>query len=201
MRTRFSILFRLAVISLVGVVLWGTALGAFDVVVLDAGHGGEDGGAYRFNVAEKDMTLDLVMRLDTLLKDRGVKTVLTRKDDVFVPLEERANIANRYPNAVFVSIHFNAHADVGTTGLETYYLSPEGARFGNMVQAQLSRRFNTRDRGVKMSNLKVLRETKCPAILIECGFLTNRWENQRCAANWYRQILAEEIAKGILRYR
>lgn len=187
--------------GLLGVALGGTAGAAFDVVVLDAGHGGEDGGAYRFNVVEKDVTLDLVLRLDKLLRERGVKTVLTRKEDVFVPLEERANIANRYPNAVFVSIHFNAHADVNSTGLETYYMSPEGARFGNMVQSQLSRRFNTKDRGVKMNSLKVLRETKCPAILIECGFLTNRWENQRCNADWYRQILAEEIVKGILRYR
>jgi N-acetylmuramoyl-L-alanine amidase len=182
---------------------WAVAAvqGAFDVVVLDAGHGGEDGGAYRFNVTEKDLTLDLAKRVEKLLNDQGVKTVMTRTEDVLIPLEERAAMANRYPTAVFVSLHFNAHRDPGTTGLETYYLSQEGARFGRMVQEQLSRRFNTKDRGLKTNNLKVLRESKCPAILIECGFLTNRWENQRCAAGWYRQILAEEIVKGIMRFR
>lgn len=179
----------------------GAAQGAFDVVVIDAGHGGEDGGAYRFRATEKDLTLDLAKRLDHLLRENGIKTVMTRTEDVQVPLEERGAIANRYPNAIFVSIHFNAHRDADTTGLETYYLSPEGARLGSMVQAQLSRRFNTKNRGLKSNNLKVLRDSKCPAILIECGFLTNRWENQRCASAWYRQILADEISKAILRYR
>lgn len=178
----------------------GVAWGAPDMVVIDAGHGGEDAGAVRFNVQEKTLTLDLAKRLEKELERRAIRTVMTRSADVTVPLEGRALLANRYPTAIFVSIHFNSHRDPGVTGLETYYLSPEGARLGRMVQVQLSRRFNTKDRGLKLNNLKVLRDTKCPAILIECGFLSNRWENQRCVAGWYRQILAEEIAEAIQRY-
>ncbi|MEM0970546.1 MAG: N-acetylmuramoyl-L-alanine amidase [Verrucomicrobiota bacterium] len=174
---------------------------AFDVVVLDAGHGGLDAGATWFEIQEKHLTLDLANRLDVLLKERGVKTVLTRKTDEAVSLSNRAMIANRYPGAIFVSVHFNAHFVSTTTGIETYYLSDEGKKLGRMVQERLSRRFNTKDRGAKRSNLKVLRDTKCPAILIEGGFLSNRWENQRCQADWYRQILAEEIVEGLMRYR
>jgi len=174
---------------------------AFDTVIIDPGHGGIDAGAYWFGVKEKDLTLDLAKRLQKVLSVRGLKTVLTRTEDVPVSLDERASIANRHPTAVFVSLHFNAHVSHDITGIETYYLSPEGARFGRMVQSLLARRLNSRDRGLKRNNLKVLRDTRAPAILIECGFLSNRWENQRCAAGWYRQILAEEIAEGILRYQ
>lgn len=199
--TPFSHLFRQWLLGVALLAAGGFAQAGFDVVVIDAGHGGDDAGAFWFRVTEKNLTLDLAKRLEKALRERGVKTVMTRTEDVPVSFEARAALANRLPGAVFVSLHFNAHVDIGITGIETYYLSAEGARFGSKVHAQLSRRLNTRDRGVKLNNLKVLRDTKCPAILIECGFLSNRWENQRCAAGWYRQVLAEEIAEGILRYR
>lgn len=184
-----------------GIVFCGAiSANAFTTVVIDAGHGGEDPGSV-YGVLEKDLTLDLALRIEQLLKERGVNVVLTRREDVYVELGERAAIANKYPDTIFISLHFNAHPDRSISGIETYYMSPEGQKLGEMVQSQLTRKVNTKNRDVKKENLKVLRDTKCTAILIEGGFLSNRWENQRCSARWYRQILAEEIVAGIMRYR
>jgi N-acetylmuramoyl-L-alanine amidase len=178
----------------------GIAFG-FDTVVIDAGHGGVDPGSEWYGVKEKDLTLDLALRIEQILKDAGFETVLTRRTDVYVELGRRAEIANEYPDAVFISLHFNATPGSEITGVETYYLSDGGMRLAQVVHSHLMRKLNTRDRGVKRNSLKVLRDTKSMAILIEGGFLSNRWENQRCQAPWYRQILAEEIVAGLLSYR
>ena len=188
-------------LAALGLFLCGvSSANAFTTVVIDAGHGGEDPGSV-YGVFEKDLTLDLALRIEQLLKERGINVVLTRREDVYVELGERAAIANKYPDTIFISLHFNAHPDKSISGIETYYMSPEGQKLGQMVQSQLTRKVNTKNRGVKKESLKVLRVTQCTAILIEGGFLSNRWENQRCSARWYRQILAEEIVAGIMRYR
>lgn len=174
---------------------------AFTTIVIDAGHGGEDPGSFWFGTKEKDLTLDLAIRIEKLLQEREIRVILTRRTDVFVELEDRAVLANKYPDTLFISLHFNAHPDSAISGIETYYMSPDGQRLGDLVQKELTRRVNTKDRGVKKESLKVLRLTRCTSILIEGGFLSNRWEHQRCAAEWYRQILAEEIVEGVMRYR
>ena len=95
-------------------------------VVIDAGHGGTDNGATSRLGAEKDYTRDTAFRLEAILNAAGIKTVLTRRSDVFVDLYERAHIASLYPDYAFVSIHFNS-ASPEARGLETYCLSPRGA--------------------------------------------------------------------------
>lgn len=184
-----------------GVLAAAGAAQAFTTVVIDAGHGGEDPGSTWFDLLEKDLTLDLALRIEKLLKEKQIHVVLTRREDVYVELQERAKIANKHPDTIFISLHFNAHTKSETSGIETYYMSPEGERLGKMVQNEMTRRVNSKNRGVKKDGLKVLRDTKCTSILIEGGFLSNRWESQRCSAPWYRQILAEEIVEGIMRYR
>jgi N-acetylmuramoyl-L-alanine amidase len=184
--------------------LWLTGLcqgWSFDTVVIDPGHGGTDPGSEWFGVKEKDLTLDLGLRMERILQARGIKTVMTRRTDVFVDLGERAEIANRHREAVFISLHFNATVSGDITGVETYYLSEGGLRLAEVVHSHLMRKLNTRDRGVKRNSLKVLRDTKGMSILVEGGFISNRWENQRCQAPWYRQILAEEIVAGLIRFR
>src|SRR5437870_8095124 len=97
----------------------------FTTVVVDAGHGGKDNGAYRrYGGAEKVATLDVAKRLDRKLRESQLKTVLTRSSDVFVPLDERVAIENSQKNAIFVSIHFNDSRRRGIHGFETYYHSP-----------------------------------------------------------------------------
>src|SRR5947199_3189855 len=100
----------------------------FATVVVDAGHGGKDNGAYRrFGGAEKIATLDVAQRLDRKLRESQLKTVMTRSSDVFIPLDERVAIENSQKNAVFVSIHFNDSRRRGIRGFERYYHS--GASF------------------------------------------------------------------------
>tara|TARA_R110002096_G_scaffold403766_3_gene601309 strand:+ start:2581 stop:3162 length:582 start_codon:yes stop_codon:yes gene_type:complete len=173
----------------------------FDTVVLDPGHGGLDAGSYWYGIKEKDLALDLGKRMRTILEEKGIRVVMTRETDVYPELSARAALANKETNAIFVSLHFNAVSKNDITGIEVFHMSAEGEKLGYMVQNELTRRLNTKNRGVKRENLKVLRDTKCTSILIEGGFLSNRWECQRCAAPWYRQILAEEIVQGLMRYR
>src|SRR5881397_4197571 len=97
-------------------------------VVIDAGHGGHDrGGIPGQRIAEKDMTLDVAQRLRNVLAASGYRVVMTRDTDVFVPLGTRVAIANSYPNAIFVCIHFNSATRAGANGIETYFYSTESA--------------------------------------------------------------------------
>lgn len=189
-----------------GTVALGTAdlKGArFKRVVIDPGHGGRDNGSKWYGVAEKTLTLDLANRIKKILDAKGVPTTLTRTTDVFMELDERAAVANRQSDAIFVSVHFNAHRDRSIKGIETFYYpgSTQGRVLATYIQGELGKRIKTRNRGVKPARLKVLRATKGSAVLVECGFISNRWECQRCASTWFRQVLAEEIVEGILRYR
>src|SRR5215472_17220767 len=96
----------------------------FSTVVVDAGHGGKDSGAFRrYGSPEKMVTLDVAERLNRKLRESQLKTVMTRSSDVFIPLDERVNIENSQKNAIFVSIHFNDSRRRGIRGFETYYHS------------------------------------------------------------------------------
>jgi len=171
-------------------------------VIIDPGHGGKDPGSLGFGLKEKNLTLDLAKKLESILKRRGIAASLTRQSDVFVPLEKRARLANQSSHTIFVSLHFNAHVDRSIGGTETFYWpgSTTGRRLASYVQGELGHRLAARNRGFKPEKLKVLETSKGTAILVECGFISNRWECQRCGADWYRMILAEEIAQGIQRY-
>ena len=176
----------------------------FSRVVIDPGHGGKDPGSRWYGITEKDITLDVAKRLSEVFQGKNIPSVLTRTTDSYLTLEQRAIKSNKYSDAVLVSIHFNAHTNRSIKGIETFYYpgSASGRLLAGKVQKELGARIsNTNNRGIKAGRMKVLRLTKHPAILVECSFLSNRWECQRCAASWYRQIIAEEIAEGILNYR
>lgn len=171
-------------------------------VVLDPGHGGSDKGSNWYGVYEKSLNLDVAKRIEELLKEEtGITTVLTRRTDAFVSLEERVAISNREGNSIFVSIHFNGHVNRSITGIETfYYGSSRGRSLATKIQSSLMSRMKTKNRGVHSCMFKVLRTTKAPAALVECGFLSNSWERNRCNQAWIRQALADQIAKGIVAY-
>jgi N-acetylmuramoyl-L-alanine amidase len=202
MRTAFFIFSTVLMLGLA----WASPLGAaekFTRVVLDPGHGGKDPGSSGFGLVEKRLTLDLALRVEKILVGKGISVELTRRTDEFVEFEERARIANRAPDTLLVSLHFNAHTDRSISGTETLYWpgSEPGRELASYVQSELGRRLVTRNRGFRPERLKVLELSQATAILIECGFISNRWESQRCGAEWFRQILAEEIVQGLLRYR
>ena len=203
-------------------------LGEFKTVILDAGHGGHDRGAISSYGYEKDFALDVARNIKPLLEAQGLKVIMTRDRDVFVPLELRARIANSAKDAVFVSIHFNAtNSNPSAAGFEIFSLTPRGApstdddalalRFMNMeagspvdapslalsmsVYHSVVGHLPEYDRGIKRARFAVLRLTKIPAILVEGGFLTQRGESQLIAQSTWRQKLAQSIATGIIKYK
>ena len=167
-------------------------------VVIDAGHGGHDrGGIPGQRVAEKDMTLDVALRLSNVLSASGYRVVMTRSTDVFVPLGGRVAIANSYRNAVFVCIHFNATGRSGASGIETYFYSRDSLPLASAIHHYVTGGAPSANRGVRRRGYYVLRRTSIPAVLVECGFLTNPTEAAYAQSASYRQKLAEEIAAGI----
>jgi len=189
-------------------------------VIIDAGHGGKDGGAQvRGGIREKDLTLDIALRLERILKTRGYSTVLTRNEDIFVPLPDRALLANRIRGpAVFISIHFNQFRGKNTAGIETYHADHKSPPPGSWtwigffppvdpsvlgedlaaeVQRALLLQTGARDRGIRAKNLYVTRHTVHPAILVEGGFLSNRAEADLLHDATYAESLATGLADGI----
>jgi len=167
-------------------------------VVIDAGHGGHDrGGIPGQRISEKDMTLDVAQRLRNVLAASGYRVVMTRDSDVFVPLATRVAIANSYRNAIFVCVHFNATKRMGAGGIETYFYSRDSLPLASAVHYYVAGGAPSANRGVRRRGYYVLRKTSVPAVLVECGFLTNPTEGAYAQTASYRQKLAEEIAAGV----
>jgi N-acetylmuramoyl-L-alanine amidase len=174
----------------------------FSTVVVDAGHGGKDSGAYRrYGPPEKMITLDVAQRLDRKLRESQLRTVMTRSSDVFIPLDERVNIENAQKNAVFVSIHFNDSRRRGIRGFETYYHSGASFDLARRIQQKLMTIPHSANRGIHTANFRVLRNATCPAVLVECGFLSNRAEGNQTRDWEYRELLADRIAEAIVEQR
>src|ERR1700751_4836477 len=167
-------------------------------VVIDAGHGGHDrGGIPGQRVAEKVMTLDVAQRLRNVPQASGYRVVMTRDSDVFIPLGTRVAIANSYRNAIFVCIHFNATPRSSASGIETYFYSSQSLPLASAIHYYVAGGAPSANRGVRRRGFFVLRNTRIPSVLVECGFLTNPTEAQYAQTVAYRQKLAEEIARGV----
>jgi N-acetylmuramoyl-L-alanine amidase len=174
----------------------------FTTVVVDAGHGGRDSGAYRRSgPAEKVVTLDVATRLSRKLRDSQVNVVMTRTGDVFIPLDTRVDIENSTPNSIFVSIHFNDSRRRGVKGFETYYHSPYAAELAQNIQSKLCSLKGAVDRGVHTADFRVVRKALYPAVLVECGYLSNRSEGREARNGQYRELLADKIAHAIVEQR
>jgi len=172
----------------------------YNTVVIDPGHGGHDKGGQWGLVYEKHLALDTSLRLENELKKRGFKTVMTRRSDYFVTLPDRVRIASRYSNAIFVAIHYNYTWSNDANGLETYFTSPQSQPLAQSVHSSMMRRMRLLDRGVKFARFFVIKNTTCPSILVECGFVSNSAEREKMKSAWYRQGLAEGIAQGVQNY-
>jgi N-acetylmuramoyl-L-alanine amidase len=172
--------------------------GSSTTVVIDAGHGGHDrGGIPGQIVSEKEMTLDVAQRLKKALAASGYRVVMTRDSDVFVPLGTRVAIANSYANAIFVSIHFNSAKRSGAGGIETYFYNRESLPLASAIHYFVAGGAPSSNRNVRRRGYFVLRKATVPAVLVECGFLTNPTEAALAQTDSYRQKLAEEIAAGV----
>ncbi|MDD5349423.1 MAG: N-acetylmuramoyl-L-alanine amidase [Chthoniobacteraceae bacterium] len=196
-----------------------------DTIILDPGHGGGDSGATCLFGNEKTFALDVALRARDMLRAAKFRVYMTRSTDRFVPLEERAAIASRFPNALFISIHFNSSGN-GATGVETYTLAPRGvpsmATDGPSLSDLVPCTGNARDaenialacathatlvcnsamfdRGIKRARFVVLRDSAIPGVLIEGGFLSNPNDARRIANVLYRQQMAGSILQAVQNY-
>jgi N-acetylmuramoyl-L-alanine amidase len=143
------------------------------------------------------MNLDVAQRLKAILQANGYRVIMTRDSDVFIPLGTRVAIANSYRNAIFVCIHFNSASRSGANGIETYFYSSQSLALASAIHYRVAGGAPSLNRGVRRRGYFVLRRTTIPAVLVECGFLTNPNEAQYAQTSSYRQKLAEEIASGI----
>jgi len=174
----------------------------FNTVVVDAGHGGKDSGAYRrYSPPEKIVALDVAQRLNRKLRESQLKTVMTRNSDVFIELNDRVAIENAQKNAIFVSVHFNDSRRRGIRGFETYYHSGASSDLASQIQAKLMTIPNSSNGCVHTANFRVLRLASCPAVLVECGYLSNRSEGNKTRDWEYRELLADRIAEAIVEQR
>jgi len=130
-----------------------------------------------------------------------LKTVMTRNSDVFIELNDRVAIENAQKNAIFVSIHFNDSRRRKIRGFETYYHSGASFDLANQIQAKLMTIPNSANGGVHTANFRVLRNAACPAVLVECGYLSNRSEGNKTRDWEYRELLADRIAEAIVEQR
>lgn len=191
---------HLTLLALLAGSISGLFAGDFRTVVIDAGHGGQDVGGQWGRVYEKHLALDTAVRLERHLKNMGYRTVMTRRSDYFLTLPQRCQIANRYRDAIFVSIHFNYTWKQEVSGLETFYFNSEGQKIANQVQNSLIRFTRSIDRNEKFARFYVIRNTKMPSILVEGGFVSNEAERKRMKTARFREALARAVADGIRRY-
>lgn len=195
-------------------------------VFIDAGHGGDDGGCsspFR-SLHEKDLVLDLSLRVGELLKDEGLEVFYSRKDDKFVSLTDRGNLAEKCKADIFVAIHANSAGSKSARGSETYIMplanfqstaaesrisknaypgnkfDSLSASLGYSIHKYFPGHLGYTDRGLRHARYQVLRQAEYPAVLLECGFLSNDDDSRNLASNWYRDRLAERFATGIMEF-
>jgi N-acetylmuramoyl-L-alanine amidase len=170
-------------------------------VVIDAGHGDHDPGALGVgNYREKELNLIVARKVAVLLKAQNVKVIMTRVDDTFVELEERAAIANTARADLFISIHCDSAENRQATGSTVYISRTPSAkcrRLGNALSAQMEAA-DIESRGVKEQDYRVLVHTVAPAALVELGFISNRQEAAALARPLYQDRLAKAIVAGIV---
>lgn len=181
------------------------------VIVLDPGHGGDDfGGASKAKprTHEKFLCLSTAIMVKDHLQKNGYRVHLTRHNDSFLELQERVDLAHDKNSTIFVSLHYNTAPSADAQGIEVYYYDPkttskrtaESKKLAKLVLDGVVANAQTKSRGIKHGNFRVIRETKVPAILVEGGFLTNAAELKQLKSPTYLNKLAKGVAEGIDKY-
>jgi N-acetylmuramoyl-L-alanine amidase len=175
------------------------------IVVIDPGHGGSEPGAIHNGIEEKDLNLDIALRLNELLKSNKIKTYMIREDDSYVGLYERAYIANELDASLFLSIHNNAY-DKEYDGTMTLCYSKScdlgftGYDFAKIVHESLLKKLGTTDRDIiERQKLVVLRETKMPSVIAEIAFMTNKKDMENLQKESFRQKSAEALCEAVIK--
>lgn len=189
-------------------------------VIVDAGHGGDDGGAIGIDgTVEKDINLDIALKLEKILKFYGFNVIMTRTQDVMTcddgldSLRKRkiSDIHNRFelmrknPDAIFISVHQNKFEDSSQHGTQVFYSGNDerSKELAEAIQTSVTLTLQRKnDRVVKKSGsgIYLLYHAKIPAVLVECGFISNSDEEKKLKDESYRMKLAILIADGLLKY-
>lgn len=171
------------------------------VVVIDAGHGGTDPGAQRGYVKEKDLTLAIAQKVRDKLVENGVKVVMTRGDDTFIPLPERVSITNNTKPDVFLSVHINSLESTNDIhGIETYYQTDMSKALAQQVHDSLVTELTAPDRAIRKAKFYVINRAEVPAVLAEVGFISNKAERDKLVSEDYQEKIAGALAKGAILY-
>ncbi|MEI6536599.1 MAG: N-acetylmuramoyl-L-alanine amidase [Verrucomicrobiaceae bacterium] len=194
------------------------------MVVIDAGHGGQDSGTSGHGVEEKYSTLDIAKRVESRLKRLGISTHMTRDSDTYIELEDRSAMTAKLKAAAFISIHLNASTAAEVAGLETYFCSQRASGeaastharlthkssatvqdqrselLASMIQRRVCSTTGAADRGTRDSRLYVVLHSSCPAVLVECGYLTNVDESRLLKHDAYKEKLAMAVADSVRQY-
>lgn len=181
------------------------------IIVIDPGHGGSDAGAIGpSGVTEKSVSLAVSLKAQKLLTASGYQVVMTRTTDIDVAApgvsdatELQARVDKAPPNAaLFISVHCNAFSNTNANGIETYYApnAVKGSRLARLLNEELEKLGGLNNRGVKSARFYVMTHSKCPASLIELGFITNPREERLLASSDYQQKLAQAITNAVNRY-
>lgn len=175
------------------------------VVMLDAGHGGEDGGCIGAPVPEKEVNLEIALLVKTKLENLGYQVLMTRDTDTYMAKEDRVELANRLKPDIFVSIHQNDYEDTSISGIETWYDASDTARnskrLAQLVQQETQKSTNALERGLQDGKeLCVTGKTQMPACLVETGFLSNPEESVLLLDAAYQEKIADGIVSGIVLY-
>lgn len=189
-----------------------------NVIVIDPGHGGEDGGAVGVTgIKEKDLNLKIALKLKEKLLNSGINVVMTRDTDIMLcdknqqkkrkrtDFDNRIKIAQNYNNAIFISIHMNYFEDNSQSGAQIFYSknNPESKEIASILREELKNSLNPNNkRQIKPSGKEIylLSNLKIPACLIECGFISNPTEEQLLMSDNYQEKIAETIKNGLLKY-
>jgi len=177
------------------------------LIVIDPGHGGMDRGASCGGLHEKLPVLKTALLAKKYLEQKGYRVRMTRQNDKFIPLAERAAIANKSRCRLFVSIHYNAAKSKAAKGIEVYYYNSKepwrlksSKKLATCLLHRMVANTGAKSRGVKEGNFHVIRETNMPAVLIEGGFITNNSERAMIKDPKYIDRIARSVAEGIDRY-
>ena len=192
---------------------------SFPTIVIDAGHGGEDGGTSGGDVVEKDLNLSIAKDLADMLRAAGFEVVLTREDDrlLYDPmsnykgrkkqldLAERLRIGESFEEAIFISIHMNSFPDPQYRGLQVYFSSndPHSQQLAQSIQSSVCEHLQADNkRSIKQatSRIFILHQITKPAVLVECAFLSNPEECQLISTEEYRQKLTFCIFSGVCKF-
>jgi N-acetylmuramoyl-L-alanine amidase len=175
-------------------------------IVLDAGHGGIDNGTSYKDMYEKYLTFKIVKYAEAYLKDKGCKVVLTRNEDKLIPLKKIGEKVNEANADAFISIHINSINDITFKGITTYYYDAKGyqkderMKLAQIIEKEAIKDDGWENKGIRRENFAVLRYSKIPCVLVECGFITNEEDREKLSKEDALKRLAENISNGTIEY-